>query len=67
MEETVILQVIKKYAKFIKVRSRNIKKNGTDYIIEVHTKEEKELLAELDKMESIVQISLLAHEGEVRV
>ncbi len=67
MEETVILQVIKKYAKFIKVRSRNIKKNGVDYIIEVRTKEEKELLAELDKMESIVQISLLAHEGEVRV
>ncbi len=67
MEEAVILQVIKKYAKFIKVRSRNIKKNGTDYIIEVHTKDEKELLAELDKMESIVQISLLAHEGEVRV
>ncbi len=67
MEETVVLQVIKKYAKFIKVRSRNIKKNGVDYIIEVHTKEEKELLAELDKMESVVQISLLAHEGEVRV
>ncbi len=67
MEETVLLQVIKKYAKFIKVRSRNIKKNGTDYIIEVHTKEEKELLAELNKIESIVQISLLAHEGEVRV
>ncbi len=67
MEETVILQVIKKYAKFIKVRSRNIKKNGIDYIIEVRTKKESELLAELDKMESIVQISLLAHEGEVRV
>lgn len=67
MEETVILQVIKKYSKFIKVRSRNLKKNGVDYIIEVHTKEERELLAELDKMESIVQISLLAHEGEVRV
>lgn len=67
MDEAAVLQVIKKYARFSRVRSRNIKKNGTDYIIEVHTKEERELLAELDKMESIVQMSLLAHEGEVRV
>ena len=44
-----------------------MKKNGADYIIEVHTKKERELLDELDKMETISQISLLSHEGEVRV
>jgi len=67
LDEKVILDTVKKYAKFIKVRSRNLKKNGADYIIEVHTKKERELLDELDKMETISQISLLSHEGEVRV
>ena len=67
LDETQVLDTVKKYAKFIKVRSRNLKKNGADYIIEVHIKKEKELLDELDKMESIVQLSLLSHEGEVRV
>ena len=67
LDETQVLDTVKKYAKFIKVRSRNLKKNGVDYIIEVHTKKEKELLDELDKIESIVQLSLLSHEGEVRV
>ena len=67
LDETAVLEIIKKYAKFIKVRSRNLKKNGADYIIEVHTKKEKELLDELDKMETISQLSLLSHEGEVRV
>lgn len=67
LDENAVLTTVKKYAKFIKVRSRNLKKNGADYIIEVHTKQEKELLDELDKIESIVQLSLLSHEGEVRV
>lgn len=67
LDENAVLATVKKYAKFIKVRSRNLKKNGADYIIEVHTKQEKELLDELDKIESIVQLSLLSHEGEVRV
>lgn len=67
LDETMVLSTIKKYAKFMKVRSRNLKKTGTDYIIEVHTKKEKELLDELDKLESILQLSLLSHEGEVRV
>ena len=67
LNETVVLEIVKKYAKFVKVRSRNLKKNGVDYIIEVHTKKEKELLDELDGIESISQLSLLSHEGEVRV
>jgi len=67
LEEKIVLDIVKEYAKFVKVRSRNLKKNGVDDIIEVHTKKEKELLDELDKMETISQISLLSHEGEVRV
>ena len=67
LDEKGILDCIRKYGKKVKVRSRNVKKGGMDYIIEVHSKQEKELLDELDKIEEISQLSLLSHEGEVRV
>ena len=67
LDETEVLDCVRKYSKNVKVRSRNMKKNGTDYIIEVHTKQEKELLDSLSSVEAIAQLSLLSHEGEVRV
>ena len=67
LDETVVLELIRKHARFVKVRSRNLKKSGADYIIEVHTKEEKKLLDALSEIEAISQLSLLSHEGEVRV
>ena len=67
LDETEVLDCVRKYSKNVKVRSRNMKKNGTDYIIEVHTKQEKELLDSLSLVEAIAQLSLLSHEGEVRV
>ena len=67
LDETEVLDCVRKYGKNVKVRSRNMKKNGTDYIIEVHTKQEKELLDSLSLVEAIAQLSLLSHEGEVRV
>lgn len=66
-DEKELLACIGRYGKSVKVRSRNRKKNGADYIIEVHTKHEKELLDELGRMETVVQLSLLSHEGEARV
>lgn len=67
LDEAEVLDCVRKYSKNVKVRSRNMKKNGTDYIIEVHTKQEKELLDSLSSVEAIAQLSLLSHEGEVRV
>ena len=58
-----ILKIVKK----CKVKTRNIKKFGCDYIFEVDTKQEKELVEALRKVENIEQLSLLHHEGEVRV
>lgn len=67
LDEKEVLDCVRKHGKNVKVRSRNMKKSGTDYIIEVHTKQEKELLVELDKIEAVSQLSLLSHEGEVRI
>jgi len=67
LQEDDILNIAKPFAKKCKVKTRNIKKNGCDYILEVDTKQEKELVEALRKVENIEQLSLLHHEGEVRV
>lgn len=67
LDENVIVDCIKKNSRYVKVKSRNLKKNGADYIFEVHTKQEKQLLDNLSEVEAIAQLSLLSHEGEVRI
>lgn len=67
LQEEEVLNVIKPYVKKCKVKTRNIKKIGCDFIFEVDTKQEKEVVEVLRKVENIEQLSLLHHEGEVRV
>ena len=67
LQEDDILNAAKPLVKKCKVKTRNIKKYGCDYIFEVDTKKEKELVEALRKVENIEQLSLLHHEGEVRV
>ena len=67
LEEEKILECAKPLVKRIKVKTRNLKKSGSDYIFEVDTKQEKELVAALRGLEHLEQLSLLQHEGEVRV
>lgn len=67
LQEDDILNAAKPLVKKCKVKTRNIKKHGCDYIFEVDTKHEKELVEALRKVKHIEQLSLLYHEGEVRV
>jgi len=67
LEEDSILEYAKPLVKKIKVKTRNLKKNGNDYIFEVETKQAKELVVALREVENVEQLSLLQHEGEVRV
>lgn len=66
-DENEIFAVLGKLEVKYKVLSRNIKKNGADYILEVETKKEKELLTELSSNNNIEYVSLLDHEGELRI
>ena len=67
LREEEVLGIVKPFAKKCKVKTRNIKKQGCDYIFEVDTRQERELVEALRKVEKIEQLSLLHHEGEVRV
>lgn len=64
--EDELLNTVNSYSKSAKVKSRNIKKSGFDIIMEVSTKQEKELMQAIDKLDGMIGISLLTHEGEVR-
>lgn len=56
-----------KYSKYYKVKSRNITGQGIDMIIELRTDSETELIEQISAIEDIASVSLLAHDGEIRV
>lgn len=67
LNEDIVMDAAKPFVKKCTVKTRNLKKQGCDYIFEVDTKREKELMEALRSVEEIVQVSLLHHEGEVRI
>lgn len=64
-KEEQIIEIIKKYTKVYKIKSRNISKNNLDMVIEIRTKEDAKLANEISNMEKIEAVSLLSHDGEV--
>ena len=67
LNEDIVMEAAKPFVKKCTVKTRNLKKQGCDYIFEVDTKREKELMEALRTVEEIVQVSLLHHEGEERI
>lgn len=65
--EEKMKNTLTKYCKNYKVKSRNITGQGIDMIIELRTNNESELIEQISAMEDIISVSLLAHDGEVRV
>lgn len=65
--EDELITGIKSNAKSYKVKSRNVKKSGFDIILEVYVKSEKELIDYISKMQGVVNVSLLSHDGEIRI
>lgn len=63
-EEEELMEEVKKYVKFPKVKSRNRTAEGIDYIIECKTKREKALLDGASKVAHVINTALIAHDGE---
>lgn len=63
--EPSVLEIVKKYSKYIKVKTRNIMDDGCNYIIEINASREYELVCEMKELEGISRVSLIAHDGEV--
>lgn len=63
--EAKLLETVKKYSKYYKVKSRNLTSSCADYVIEVRVKEEGALVSDVAALENVVSASLLSHDGEV--
>lgn len=64
--EDDILSAVKEAGGSYKIKSRNLSKNGMDMILEVKTKNDRELVDRISEMPGIREVSLLAHNGEVK-
>lgn len=63
--EDSIKDIIKKYSKHYKIKSRSRKQDAAEYVVELKVKEEGTLVAQLSAIKGILYVSLLAHDGEV--
>lgn len=63
--EAAVLEVVKKYTRSYKVKSRNLSKDRLDMVVELRVKDESGLASEVASMEGMICASLIAHDGEV--
>ncbi len=61
-----LTKVLNKYTKRYRIKSRTVTSRGIDLIIELHTKQETELITDCSKIEGVSSVSLMAHDGELR-
>lgn len=62
--EITINDVVKKYSKKYRIKSRNFTSNGCDYVYEINSKKIQDLLKELHTIDSIKQFSLLEFDND---
>ena len=63
--EEKITEIVLKYTKNYKVKSRNLTKDSLDLIIELRVAKGGELVKEILALEGVESASLLSHDGEV--
>lgn len=62
-----ILDVVKSNTKFYKVRTRVCKPNSKDFLIEIKSKNDSELVSKVFSMSGVNKVTTLSHDGEVRM
>lgn len=66
MSEKELFSSIREFCPRMKVRSRNITKSGTEWILEVQVKNESSLAERVAAVNGVFSLNLLSHDGEVR-
>ncbi len=62
-----VMEIVKKYSKACKIKSRNLTKSSLDMIVEIKTNEDTALSKELLALEGVTSVSILTHDGEITV
>ena len=63
--EKAVLDVVGKYARYYKVKSRNLSNGRLDLVIELKVKEESALVSEVAALDGMLSASMISHDGEV--
>ena len=66
MLESALLATVKLYTRAVKVRSRNIGKNGAEWILELRVRKPNELIQHVATLADVRSVQLMSHDGEVR-
>ena len=62
--EDAVIKVVEEYVKYYKVKSRNVSKKQVNLILEIRTKNGKELLKNVCDVEAVEHVSIIDHNGE---
>lgn len=60
-----IMDIVKKYSRYYKVKSRNITGGQLDMVMELWVSEEEEMVEKLSELSKVHSVSLMSHDGEV--
>lgn len=60
-----VMELVKKYSKYFKVKSRNITGGQLDLVVELWVSKEEELAEQLAGLNGVHSVSLMSHDGEV--
>lgn len=62
--EDALLEIVEKYSKYARVKSRILTAGQLDMVIEVRVQKESALVREVSALEGMSSVSLLSHDGE---
>ena len=65
VQTEAIMELVKKYSKYYKVKSRNISDDRLDMVLELWVTQEEELVEQLSALPKVSSVSLMSHDGEV--
>ncbi|MBR1770406.1 MAG: DUF4956 domain-containing protein [Lachnospiraceae bacterium] len=66
--EDEVTAIVSKYAKYYRVKSRNLTKSGMDMVMELRIKTgEVEMVREINALSDVESVSLLSHDGEATI
>ncbi len=63
--EEKVLEIVKEFSRFHKVKSRNISSASMDMVVEVRVKDEGAFVKKVSKLDEVQTASLISHDGEV--
>lgn len=59
-----VYTVVKRFDRHYHVKSRNLTQDNVDFLLEIRVKDSEELLKEVNQVNGVISVSLIAHKGE---